>query len=193
MKNTKQLLEAIIRMNATASDEAMRERMNGVHVKASTVADVTTWRITSTDGHVMTRSVFATKATELKDADFIVPSDAMAKLKLFLKSLPKYVRDIEVTSDGARRVKFSCIGESVEILAPNVEFPDACRLLVPSEQRTLKIGLNPELLMAAFKAMNEEKRNTLIILSLDPENPLASIQLQCGENNGVLMPMRINQ
>lgn len=207
---TKDILETIVRMNAAASTDAMRHSLNGVHVKVTTPtdSDVSTWLIEACDGHVLAQSTMTCEkqskahndhiakqapGTLIENGEFIVPSDAMARLKAFLKALPRFGSGLTIkTLDmGKNVIQLEAVGESVEFRAIDAEFPKTAQLIPAQDTRSFVVGLNPELLMKAFKAMKADKRNNVMRLYFDPESKMAAIRLEHGESVGVLMPMRI--
>lgn len=215
---TKDILETIVRMNHAASTDAMRYFLNGVHVVATTANDskTTTWTIQATDGHALAKTVMVTKSqstewathakhvegvksgaitgTLIDNGEFIVPSDAMPRLKAFLKTFPKSMSGelpIKALDMGNKVIRLEALGEAVEFRAIDGEFPKTKQLFAGPETRPFKVAFNPELLMNLYKAMKADKRHTCVTMSFDPEGPLSSILVDCGESHGVLMPIRL--
>ncbi len=185
------LIEAIIRFNNMASKESIRYSLNGVSLDAVSGK----YRVRATDGHA-----FVEQVTDLDApsgfAARIIPSDAIAKLKLLLKNSPNTKDGFFIQELSKDRLKFGYGSniespvESCDVLCLDGEFPDTSHLSLETKERSFTFHLNPELLTMLFKSMNTDKKSKKVSLTVQLDGTLAPIIVSHGDLKGLLMPMK---
>jgi len=185
------LIESIIRMNNAASKDAYRPTQQGIHLKGNSETSIL---VEATDGHILAQE-HVEVGQSFESLNGIVPSEAIAKLKLFLKTAGKTADVFTMTLSGN---EITFIHGTIEHQLDTVTiklltdaFPDTSRIMAEDKARPFKICINPQLLLALYKAMNSEKSDRGITLMLDTDgSAINSIKVVHGNCEGMLMPMR---
>lgn len=194
------LIEAIIRISNAASTDPARYHIQGVAIDLQGDA----FRLRATDGRIFTEDLLPLETLNNPPKTFkecIISLEDIKKLKLLLKSAGKLGAAFElhqtVESISRTLLRFT-YGDPAkptsfcDIVCLDAEYPKTDQLKVKPEDRPYEVALNPELLLKLYKAL-KDTRNEHVTLKL-PKKPgtLQSIVVECGFNQGLIMPCRID-
>lgn len=186
-----EVLKAIVQAFNCASEDETRYHLCAVLVTAKT--NPSTVVIEATDGHVLSRVEIADDfALDIGEHRLLVMRDQLPALKIILKSHKRIPVPASWINGrlviGVQEVS----GCQVEIKTDKehgLKYPDLNQLW-PKQERKWRIGIDPELLTALHKAMQDGNGHTknVIIEGYDEISPLV---IKCGDNKGILMPVRL--
>lgn len=188
-------LKAILNSFNAASEDPTRIHLNCV---AITRLDDKRLQLEAVDGFMLARvHVVDSEIAEKMPVDLrlVVMREQIPTLKLLMKS-NKYGFEHEWSGDslivGTEKVNGLVVRIKSDKLN-SVSFPNTQQMLPwYGEKKTAKIAFNAEFLHDLAKAMQDETRKTAHIqIEFAPEdNGLSPISVRCGDNYGVLMPVR---
>ena len=184
------LIESIIRMDNATSKYDYRPKLQGVHLKGSSEASIL---VEATDGHILAQE-HVEVGQSFESLDAIFPNEAIAKLKLFLKTAGKKADGFSMALEGTELTFYhGTKDDHIDVVTIKLlihEYPDTSHLMMEDKTRPFKICINPQMLLSLYKAMNTEKSDRGITLMLNTNgSAIQSIKVVHGNCEGMLMPI----
>lgn len=174
-------LDRIIRMLANAvSDDTTRISFQYVECKPLTENKVL---LTATDGHILSQCEIEDEALFKAGLGYI-NREMLSFLKM-VKKTNKYSIPVETDQNSLKIGGKQVFDQRKDFKFPNVNS------IKPRWNGTFEVGLNPELLLALFESLKEDKRQKCAHLIFNSEND--PIRVFIGESEGLLMPMRVSK